>query len=213
MNKEQFLLQLGEKLASLPYSEVRRSLDFYKEIIDDRIEDGMTEEEAVTSLESIDVIAERIILDNTPLPTLVKARVHQEKQQRAQDPHKHSNSGWIILLLILGFPLWFALLATMGVVVLACYIVLWSLILTLFSIVLSLGLSALICLIAAFIVLPFNGLSTLACLGAGLLLAGLTLLSWFPAILGAKGLVFLTGKLGKALGRSIKSLFIRKERS
>ena len=63
MNKEQFLLQLGEKLASLPYSEVRRSLDFYKEIIDDRIEDGMTEEEAVTSLESIDVIAERIILD------------------------------------------------------------------------------------------------------------------------------------------------------
>ena len=34
MNKEQFLLQLGEKLASLPYSEVRRSLDFYKEIID-----------------------------------------------------------------------------------------------------------------------------------------------------------------------------------
>lgn len=212
MNKEQFLLQLGEKLASLPYSEVRRSLDFYNEIIDDHMEDGLTEEQAVASLENIDVIAERIILDNTPLPTLVKARVNQEKQQRAQDPHKYGNRGWIILLLVLGFPLWFSILVTIGVVILACYIVLWSLILVLFSIVLSLGLSGLGCLIATFIVLPFNGITALACLGAGLLLAGLTILSWFPASLGTKGLVLLTGKMGKAIGRGIKSLFIRKER-
>ena len=176
------------------------------------MEDGLSEEEAVASLESMDTIAERIILDNTPLPTLIKTRVHQEKEQRTPDTHKYGNRVWIILLLVLGFPLWFSILVTVGVVILACYIVLWSLILVLFSIVLSLGLSGLLCLFATFFVLPFNGISALACLGAGLLLAGLTILSWFPAVLGTKGLVFLTGKMGKAIGRSIKSLFIRKER-
>lgn len=212
MNKAAFLRQLGEKLASLPQSEISRTLNFYEESINDRMEDGMTEEEAIASLEDIDVIAERILLDNTSLPTLVKARVHQEREQRKNTPQQGGSKLLILLLLLLGFPLWFPLLLAFGSVILSVYILLWAVVVTLFVVLLALGLSALACLAVSFILLPYNGLSALLCFGGALLLAGLTILAWFPIYFCAKGLVLLSAKMGKGLLRGIKSLFIRKER-
>ena len=63
MNKSEFLNSLEEKLKELPKDEIRKTIDYYDEMIDDRIEDGMTEEEAVKSIGNSGDIALSILLD------------------------------------------------------------------------------------------------------------------------------------------------------
>ena len=41
MNKSEFLNSLEEKLKELPKDEIRKTIDYYDEMIDDRIEDGI----------------------------------------------------------------------------------------------------------------------------------------------------------------------------
>ena len=64
MNKSEFLNSLEEKLKELPKDEIRKTIDYYDEMIDDRIEDGMTEEEAVKSIGNSGDIALSILLDH-----------------------------------------------------------------------------------------------------------------------------------------------------
>ena len=47
MTKHEFITQLRDRLSELPEREVEERLSFYVEMIDDRIEDGRTEQEAV----------------------------------------------------------------------------------------------------------------------------------------------------------------------
>lgn len=61
MDKSEFLQALRLKLYGLPESEIQRTLDYFSELLDDRIEDGMTEREAVASLEPVDQIARQIL--------------------------------------------------------------------------------------------------------------------------------------------------------
>lgn len=56
MTKSEFILYLSEALAHLPGSERSRVLEYYEEMIDDRIESGMTEEDAVAAMGSIEEI-------------------------------------------------------------------------------------------------------------------------------------------------------------
>ena len=50
MNKQTFLEALNEKTASLPEQDRARLLEYFAEMIDDRIEDGLSEEEAVAAM-------------------------------------------------------------------------------------------------------------------------------------------------------------------
>ncbi len=196
MNKESYLQRIRQLLQALPEEDRERSLAFYAESIDDRMEDGMSEEEAVASLESPEEAAKTILMD-TPLPKLVKARVKQRRMGALE-----------ILLLVLGFPLWFPLLLTILILGLTVYLVAWTLVLSLGSVVLALGLSAAAVLIAAVYCL-FKGGIPLALLGFGacLVLTGLTVLLGFVTA----GAGRLAIRLGKAMVRGLKSLLIRKE--
>ena len=71
MKKEQFLRDLGLRLSSLPYADKKRSLDFYSEMIDDRIEDGISEEEAVKKMGTPAFAAEKILTE-LPITTLAR---------------------------------------------------------------------------------------------------------------------------------------------
>ena len=196
MNKEAYLQRIRQLLQTLPEEDRERSLAFYAESIDDRMEDGMSEEEAVASLESPEEAAKSILMD-TPLPKLVKARVKQRRMGTLE-----------ILLLVLGFPLWFPLLLTILILGLTVYLVAWTLVLVLAAAVLALGLSAAAVLIAAVYCL-FKGGIPLALLGFGacLVLTGLTVLLGFVTA----GAGRLAIRLGKAMVRGLKSLLIRKE--
>lgn len=54
MNKREFLAALSDKLKSYPQQEVEKTLDYFKEIIEEKVEEGLSEEEAVLSLGSLD---------------------------------------------------------------------------------------------------------------------------------------------------------------
>lgn len=60
MTKQLFLNELAAALHSLPREERYRTLGYYDELIDDRMEDGQSEEEAVESMGSPEQIAREI---------------------------------------------------------------------------------------------------------------------------------------------------------
>ena len=51
MSKTEFLTELKKALEGLPEEDIEKSLEYYSEMIDDRIEDGLSEEEAVAEEE------------------------------------------------------------------------------------------------------------------------------------------------------------------
>lgn len=62
MNKAQFCALLGNKLK--PYlspKEMYKTLNFFEEMIDDRIDEGLSEEEAVSQLGDINIIVDQIL--------------------------------------------------------------------------------------------------------------------------------------------------------
>ena len=197
MNKQEFLLALRGALAGLSEADIRSSLDYYAEIIDDQMEEGITETDAVASLGSVVSVAEQILLD-MPLPKLVKARVKPKRRLRA----------WEIVLIAVGSPLWFPILLALAVVVLAVYIVLWSVVISLYAADLSLAAGALAG-IAGCAVLAATGRIAPALLfvGAGLACAGLAIFGFLGCNVTAKGVL----QLGKLIWRGIKSCLIRKE--
>ena len=64
MNKEVFLKQLRNRLARLPREEAERLLEFYGELIDDKVENGETELQAVANLGTMEEIIEEIRSEN-----------------------------------------------------------------------------------------------------------------------------------------------------
>ena len=60
MDKKSFLEDLRKKLSFLPKDELEKTLAYYSEMISDRIDAGMTEEEAVKAVGSIDEIADSV---------------------------------------------------------------------------------------------------------------------------------------------------------
>ena len=50
MRKQEFLVQLRKGLSGLPQDEIEERLTFYEEMLDDRIEEGLSEEQAVLAV-------------------------------------------------------------------------------------------------------------------------------------------------------------------
>ena len=63
MTRVQFLNDLYRRLGALSREEAEQHLTYYAEMLADRIEEGMTEEEAVASMEDVDTISQRILED------------------------------------------------------------------------------------------------------------------------------------------------------
>ena len=61
MSKKEFLESLGRLLKSLGKSEREKSLSYYNEIIDDYMEDGYTEQQAVEQIGNPGLIAQEIL--------------------------------------------------------------------------------------------------------------------------------------------------------
>ena len=170
MNRAEFLTQLRGQLKPLPQSEIEKTISFYIEAINDRMEDGMSEEEAVASLETPDAIAREILVENATFGSLVRARVQEGKEQKQQQKQgqrgqgkSDSAVGWALLitLLVLGLPLWLPLLLALAAVLLSIYVVIWALVISVFAVLFALGSSAVCCLVAFFFAFPYSGLAAL----------------------------------------------------
>lgn len=196
MNKQQFLTAIKGKLSDLPQDDIDKSLDYYQEMIDDRIEDGMTEEQAVEGMGSVDEIVSQILLD-TPLPKLMKAKIFPSRALHV----------WEIVLLVLGSPVWVPLLLAAVIIILSVYIIIWSAIIALYAADISFAAGGLAGIVGSISLgLTHNSVQALFFLGAGLICAGLSVLLFFTFNKLTLGIIALS----KRFIQLIKSWFIPK---
>ena len=195
MTKADFLQLLERALSQLSEEERRANLEYYSELLDDMLEEGMTEAEATAKLGSPAAIAESI-LQEMPLSKLVSTRMKPK-------------SGWTplaIILAVVGSPVWVPLLLAGVAVVAALFVSIWALAAVAVVVVLALALAVIavpvLAVRTAVLTLPLG----LLLLGGGLVLLGLCVLGGLMV-----ELCKLLAQMTVLLARKIKGLFIRKE--
>ena len=198
MNKKEFLEELRKGLSGLPQDDIEERLTFYSEMIDDRMEEGLSQEEAVAEIGSVkDIVSQ--IMSEIPLSRLVKEKVKPKRALRA----------WEIVLLALGSPIWISLLIAALAIVFSLYVVLWSVIICLWAAGLGIAGGSLGGILSAVILTILgNFLQGAAVLGAALVCAGIFILWFFMCQQILKGVLLLTKKL--ALG--FKYLVVGREK-
>ena len=199
MSRDAFIGELRHRMAGLPQQTVERTVEYYGELIADSMEDGLTEEEAVARLGSLEEIVASVVKD-TPLAQIVQTRVQEGK--------KKGISGWVILLLVLGAPVWLPVLIAVLAVLFALFIALWAVVIALWAVVAAVILTGLVAMVAGVVELCRLHLPQgLVLLGGGLVCLGLCALLFLLMKLITVGTV----KLCRWLWVGIKSLFVGKK--
>lgn len=194
MNKNEFLSLLSDGLSGrMTAGEINEHINFYSEAIDDRIEEGLSESDAVLDMGDIDSIISDIIGESRP--------AKKEKKKR-------TFKAWEIALLILGSPLWLSLLIAAFAIIIALLCALWSVVVSLWSVFASFAACSLGGLLSGvsfiFEGYGFSGASMIAC---SLFFAGLSIFAFFGCRALTKGSAWLTANT--FIG--IKNLFTKKE--
>ena len=186
MTKAEFLSKLKKALSALPDEDIKERISFYSEMIDDRMEDGFSEEDAVAMFGDVNELTAQII-ENTPMTRLVKKKV---------STHRRSLGVIEIVFLILGSPIWLSLLISAAAVVISLYLSLWSVVISLWSVQVSLAACGAVGVIAGGVYAVAVGvLPGIAVLGAGITCAGLAIFAFYGCRLATRALAWLTKKM------------------
>ncbi len=197
MSKQEFLAQLRKGLSGLPRDDIEERLTFYSEMIDDRMEEGLSEEEAVSAVGSVAEIVAQVVAD-TPLAKIAKERIRNKRRLSAGE----------IVLLALGSPIWLSLGVAAFAVILSLYVSLWAVIISLWAVFASLAACSIGGVFACIIITASgNGASGVAMLAAGMVCAGLSIFTFYGCNAVTKGTLILT----KKMAIWIKNRFIKKE--
>ena len=197
MSKNEFLSALQKGLSGLPGDEIEERLNFYSEIIEDRIEEGIPEEEAVLAVGTVEEIVTQAVSE-IPFTKIAKERIKPKRHLKV----------WEIVLLALGSPIWLSLGIAVVAVILALYVSVWSIIISLWAVFGSLGICSLAGVIAGIIfICTENTFSGIAMIGIGIVCAGISIFMYYGCKIVTKGILVLTKKLAVW----IKNLFIKKE--
>lgn len=189
MNKQEFLAALARELEPLPREERYQTLGYYDELIDDRLEDGQDEGAVIQSLGDPKAVAEELL--------------GEEEQPLA--PNRGLRV-WLIVLLVLGFPLWGSLLVAAAVVLLCVFLCLYIPAFVLGVLALSFLAGAVLGVAGTPFLIADIGLAA-GGLGAGLFQLGLAVGMLGLAALCAVGFWYTgkaTAKAGKVIWRWLK---------
>ena len=161
MTRDEFLGRLGELLSCLPAEQVEETKAFYAEAIADRMEDGMSEEEAVAAMGTPGEVAEATLDD---LPAVPRAIARTRRRSTAL----------LWVLAIVGSPVWVPLLAAFAAVAVTVYI--WVLALCVWIVAAALGGAGIVELLLAVSGVTIGHFPyALASAGVGLGLVGVAL--------------------------------------
>ncbi|MCR5345226.1 MAG: DUF1700 domain-containing protein [Lachnospiraceae bacterium] len=183
MNKEEFLNELKKGLSGIPENDRNERVTFYSEMIDDRIEEGMSEEEAVSAIGDVNKIISQIMAE-TPMTTIVKERVNKKKG---------GISPSTLILIVILFPLWLPILAVVFGLTIALFATLWSLVVAFYAVTVALvvgGAGSIVWVLGMLITGHLTGAAL--GVGAGLFCIGLGILMVFGCIAFTKGAIKLT---------------------
>ncbi len=192
MTKKEFVRALYANLSNVPDKELEERVMFYSEMIDDLIEEGYSEEQAVKKIGSVEDISAAIAKE-FPLTSGKEAKNKNSKISSGQ-----------VLMITLGSPLWISLLVAAFAVVISLYAVIWSVVVGFWAIEVSLWAGALYGIIGA-VVLPFfnSGFTAILLLSCAAVCAGLAIFSLY----GCKATTRLALFLTKKSAQLIKTLF------
>ena len=197
MTKEEFSAELRAELSGIPQEELCERIEFYMEMIDDRMEEGLSEEDAVADVGTVKEIAAQILAD-LPMTKIVKEKIKPKRKLRA----------WEILLLAVGSPIWGSLLITAAAVLLSVYVTLWSVIGTLWAVFGTLvGTSAGAVAVGVLMIVRGTVASGIGMFGGALVCAGVAIFAFFGCLYATRGVVCLT----KGIFLWCKRRLIRKE--
>ncbi len=213
MTKAVFMRTLSDRLVSvtperIAPTDAMRSLDYYEEMIDDRMEDGMSEEEAVAAVGHPDDVFRSILAS---LPQFPASAERQPEPVPQPDPRtrEKKTSPWKTVLLIVASPVWVPLLIAAAVVLFSLYIALFSVVVSLWGVFVSLTAGGAVLIASSVPLFIREGMPAgMASLGLGLASAGLAILLFFVCT----ALTRLAARITASTFRSAVSLFHRKER-
>ena len=196
MRKQDFIKELRINLSFLPKEEIEDRISFYSELIDDKIEEGLKEEDAIKSIGNVNEIVDQIIND-MPLSKIAKDKIKPKRKLSALE----------VTLIIIGSPIGLSRLLSLVAVLFSLYIVGWSVVISIWAIFISL-ISALVAGIALTIISLFSNsaLVALSYLGATLIILGLTILMHYVCKIMTK--VYI--KLTKLIVLSIKKKMLKR---
>ena len=196
MRKQDFIKELRINLSFLPKEEIEDRISFYSELIDDKIEEGLKEEDAIKSIGNVNEIVDQIIND-MPLSKIAKDKIKPKRKLSALE----------VTLIIIGSPIWLSLLLSLVAILFSLYIVGWSVVISIWAVFISL-ISVLVAGIALTIISLFSNsaLVALSYLGATLIILGLTILMHYVCKIMTK--VYI--KLTKLIVLSIKKKMLKR---
>lgn len=204
MNKSEFINKLRQEIRNLPYDEVEKTIAYYEEIISDRMEDGSSEEEAVSSLGTPEAIA-RDLLANQSFSTIIRHKV--EDYKRKNNPE---NTAAIIVIMILLFPVWFPIAMGALSFIISFFAIIGGVIIALWAISVAIGAAGIAVLIASVFGFATSLIPTaFFSFGTGIALIGLSILAIIASVYATKGIIKLLG----VLIHSIKKLFVKGARA
>lgn len=195
MNKQEFISILEKRLSGIPKEDIEKTVDYYNEIILDKMDDGLNEEEAVDSLGDIDEIV-KTTLSEISIPKLVKEKMGLNRKLKT----------WEIILLIATFYIWVPVLLVFFIVVLAIYLCIWSSVIALGACSLVCSLVSLIGIAGIIEITMGNVASGLVLIGVGSISLGIGILLGLLTIQLAKVMILVC----KKMILKIKSLLVKR---
>lgn len=185
MNKQEFLARLRKGLYGLPQNDIEERLAFYGEMLDDRMEEGLSEAESVLEMGDVDEIVRQTVAD-IPLTKVVKERIRPKKRLKA----------WEIVLLAAGSPIWLSLGIAAVAVILALYTALWAVIVSLWAVFGAFAICA-VGSVPSCVIFAAGGSAVpgLAILSAGIVCAGLSIFVFCGCKEATKYILLFTKKI------------------
>lgn len=197
MTKLTLLMSLYDKLSDLSREDVEERLNFYSEMIEDRMEEGLTEEEAVAQVGSVEEIVAQIKADLSAVDS-PQIKVKPKRRMKV----------WEIVLLTIGSPVWLSLLIAAFAVLIAVYVVLWAVVISLWAVFGAfVGCALGIVFMAVKIAVEGNAFVCIALIGAAIACAGLSIFLFFGSRKATKAIMFLS----KWIALGIKKCFVSRE--
>ncbi|MBQ3168371.1 MAG: DUF1700 domain-containing protein [Clostridia bacterium] len=198
MNKSKFLLRLKRALRGCSPSEIQNRLAFYSEMIDDRVEEGLLEKEAIQAIGD---------------PVQIAEEIRMELGEKKKDRRPLSTGAKI--LIALGSPIWLSLLIaavavglslviSLAAVVFSVFVCMFAALICVFAAVFALGVSALACLIAG-IACAFEGMfmQLLLWTGVSFVCAGLCIALALLCVPAGKGILRAIAAVWRLVSRTV----------
>ena len=196
MTKKEFLAKGRKALSHLPKEELEERLAFYSEMIDDRMEEGLSETDAVMQILKSEETVAHLFLDES---------FEEEKDEEK----KGMGEGAKTALIVAGSHLWFALTVAAVVLWISLAATAFSVVVAVWSVFISFAVTAPVSILGGIVIALFGRpLAGVAMVGVGLICAGLAVFTYYGAKAVGKGGWWLVKKSVAA----VKKCFEKKEK-